>query len=683
MAFKDPATSQIHCYLFDHSGEQTWQEAEEFCGSFGPDIHLTSIHSGEEQSFIQASVHDSLWLGGKGTGSYTWSDKTPFDFDAWAAPDFPSSESGERCISLLVTDDTAGWVDRKCTDQAYAICRDEQETCWAPMGVEDGSIGDKQMHGSTYIDTNHHGRAGRLNGQYSWTPDPLRDLEGSRPYLKIDLVGSNSDRNAGFQIHGISTQGDATFESWVTKFKIDYTAKSRPKDEDWQFIEDFEGNDQVFDGNIDPDTLHTSVFVTPVTAREIRIWPIENGYNKEDYKLYKSMRVEVYGCNKDGSDIDDGTTDETCNILLNDRLQCGFEGITAGECRSRGCCYDTSLATPHCFYHKGDHDRHCDPGWVYQALGISPHCYKFSTSIQRHWEGNVAFCEAERAEPLHIDNPDEMNWIADQTSNLVGLNRLWTGGNQENPNSGWTWYKRPTFRYMNWANGQPASNKDYINFDTVTGEWYATDQTNDYGVACKKVAGGQGEQPSGDAFHETICEDQIQLLTCGPIQSFVINIKSAVYGRTSKTVCTEKGEQNTCKKMIDVTEYAKQECNNRHSCNLQPTNSFGDPCPNVYKYMDVYFECVESSCFKPLLENSGQNGNELSASTGNGKDAYYPNGGWTADATDSDIWLQYSSSSDTMYKLWGLSTWGTGAGDDTGKWVTEYYIEFQSKYDES
>ena len=43
-----------------------------------------------------------------------------------------------------------------------------------------------------------------------------------------------------------------------------------------------------------------------MTARQIRIWPIENGFETEDYKLYKSMRVEIYGCNKDGSEINDG-----------------------------------------------------------------------------------------------------------------------------------------------------------------------------------------------------------------------------------------------------------------------------------------------------------------------------------------------------------------------------------------
>ena len=84
------------------------------------------------------------------------------------------------------------------------------------------------------------------------------------------------------------------------------------------------------------------------------------------------------------------------------------------------------------------------------------------------------------------------------------------------------------------------------------------------------------------------------------------SLKSALYGRTSKTPC---GDVNSnCKKTLDVTEFAKKECNNRHHCQLQPTNEWGDPCPNVYKYMDVYFECVESTCFTPLLDSSGKKG---------------------------------------------------------------------------
>ena len=168
--------------------------------------------------------------------------------------------------------------------------------------------------------------------------------------------------------------------------------------------------------------------------------------------------------------------------MLSDRLECGFEGITAGECRSRGCCYDTTLATPHCFYHKvlfdpfvtsvdpyfkGDHDRHCSPGWHYAALGVTPHCYYLSASIQRNYQGNIAFCSAERAQPLRIDGPSEQDWLTETARNLIGTDKLWTGGNKADPNSGWNWFEWPSFPYVNWDSSQPNTEKDFITMNTA------------------------------------------------------------------------------------------------------------------------------------------------------------------------------------------------------------------------
>ena len=266
------------------------------------------------------------------------------------------------------------------------------------------------------------------------------------------------------------------------------------------------------------------------------------------------------------------------------------------------------------------------------------------------------------------------------TTNLVGINRLWTGGNQENPTLGWTWYAWPAFSFINWDRSEPNKQQDYISMNTWDGTWKTGSGEESFGVACKKPALGGAEKPGGqDAIKKTICENEAELLSCGPIKSFAINIKSAIYGRTSKTVCGQTNEP--CRKTLDVTEQIKSQCNGRHSCTVQPSNQYGDPCPNIYKYMEVYFECVESSCFKPLLETSGKDGKELSASTGDGQKAFYKTGtidGWVADAKDEAPWLQFTTDSDDMQKLWGLSTWGTGSGDDTGKWVTEYYIEFKS-----
>lgn len=114
---------------------------------------------------------------------------------------------------------------------------------------------------------------------------------------------------------------------------------------------------------------------------------------------------------------------------------------------------------------------------------------------------------------------------------------------------------------------------------------------------------------------------------------------------------------------------------------VTPSNGFGDPCPNVYKYMEVHFECVSNTCFAPLLQNSGQNGAELSGSSGSGPDGIFTGIGWTADTDDISPWHQYTPPK--KYRLWAISTWGTGAGDETGKWVEEFIIKYQSHSDDT
>ena len=47
--------------------------------------------------------------------------------------------------------------------------------------------------------------------------------------------------------------------------------------------------------------------------------------------------MEVYGCKEDGSDLPSSDDDETCySVPIGQRLECGFEEITKGECISRG-----------------------------------------------------------------------------------------------------------------------------------------------------------------------------------------------------------------------------------------------------------------------------------------------------------------------------------------------------------
>jgi len=70
------------CYQWFYTEMKTWQEAENHCQSFGG--HLASIHSEEENEFISKTLLGTVWIGGRAsggeTGTWTWSDGTPWDY---------------------------------------------------------------------------------------------------------------------------------------------------------------------------------------------------------------------------------------------------------------------------------------------------------------------------------------------------------------------------------------------------------------------------------------------------------------------------------------------------------------------------------------------------------------------------------------------------------------------------
>uniref|UniRef100_A0A8C3WU49 Trefoil factor 1 n=1 Tax=Catagonus wagneri TaxID=51154 RepID=A0A8C3WU49_9CETA len=41
---------------------------------------------------------------------------------------------------------------------------------------------------------------------------------------------------------------------------------------------------------------------------------------------------------------------ETCQVAPHARVNCGFSGITAEECKNKGCCFDSQvIGVPWCF----------------------------------------------------------------------------------------------------------------------------------------------------------------------------------------------------------------------------------------------------------------------------------------------------------------------------------------------
>uniref|UniRef100_A0A8C9A6P4 Trefoil factor 1 n=1 Tax=Prolemur simus TaxID=1328070 RepID=A0A8C9A6P4_PROSS len=54
----------------------------------------------------------------------------------------------------------------------------------------------------------------------------------------------------------------------------------------------------------------------------------------------------------------------TCSVLPQERVNCGFPGVTSSQCESKGCCFDDAVAGyPWCFYPKttdGPPEEECE-----------------------------------------------------------------------------------------------------------------------------------------------------------------------------------------------------------------------------------------------------------------------------------------------------------------------------------
>jgi len=81
-----------------------------------------------------------------------------------------------------------------------------------------------------------------------------------------------------------------------------------------------------------------------------------------------------------------------------------------------------------------------------------------------------------------------------------------------------------------------------------------------------------------------------------------IAIVHAMYGRQNMRQCNE-GQTATdawstfCAAPQRRTHYIiKSRCNGMEECLIPAVNEmFGDPCPNTYKYLEVYYSCISDN----------------------------------------------------------------------------------------
>ena len=93
-----------------------------------------------------------------------------------------------------------------------------------------------------------------------------------------------------------------------------------------------------------------------------------------------------------------------------------------------------------------------------------------------------------------------------------------------------------------------------------------------------------------------LCDNDYQnyaILACWPGK---VQILAAFYGRVSESVCNaELKSYKTCS-VDGITQLLRKKCLGQDTCFLDASKdaltSLKDPCPDVSKYVEVYYKCA-------------------------------------------------------------------------------------------
>ncbi|PFX33163.1 Neuropilin-2 [Stylophora pistillata] len=147
--------------------------------------------------------------------------------------------------------------------------------CAAALGMENKEIPDANINVSSQLDADHSAKEARLNSKGGWSA-----LNNNfNQWLQVN-IGYNS------QVTGVATQGMTGNDQWVSRYRIQYSSDGVT----FEFYNSTEDSSaKVFYGNKNGDTVVYNMLRPPITARYIRLIPVE-------WHNHISMRVEIYGC---------------------------------------------------------------------------------------------------------------------------------------------------------------------------------------------------------------------------------------------------------------------------------------------------------------------------------------------------------------------------------------------------
>ncbi|MEQ2275125.1 hypothetical protein XENORESO_021066 [Xenotaenia resolanae] len=300
----------------------------------------------------------------------------------------------------------------------------------------------------------------------------------------------------------------------------------------------------------------------------------------------------------------------------------------------------------------------CKKGWnekcgSWTSDPFNDYCYLFNYLSMRTWAEARADC---------VNQGGDLLSLIQQSPTGISL---WMGGHDSVTEGGWEWTDGSPFRYIRWNAGNP---DDYFGEDCLSilinnGYWNDDNCQNKRGYICKRRG----------FMTAIVCQDSAAVLHCPP--ESVINIQSAFYGRKSNNICPHfEGSEGSCTVEGVLPQYRKA-CDNRAFCYAY-AHTEEDPCPSVYKYLEIVYSCEQKVCLHGLgVEDGNITDFQLSASSSIGsftanKARLNGNSCWMPSGSAMSSWIQVNLGQ--TRKVTGIVIQGCPHND---YWVTKFKLQ--------
>ncbi|XP_062340567.1 macrophage mannose receptor 1 [Osmerus eperlanus] len=370
----------------------------------------------------------------------------------------------------------------------------EQTVCLHGLGVEDGLVPDSELTASSST-SSHVPTQARLKSNSCWMP--------STP------VNSWIQVNLGMvrKVTGIILQGCPQNDHWVTKFRVQHSMDGTS----WT---NYESDGGEFPGSLDRNTPETQLLGTPVSAKYVRILPL-------DYNDQAGLRFDVLGCTPDyavtcsdkpnfnfasdrktvhcpaacatksyyvyGTEVYRGDSNICAaaihaGVVLNENggdctlLKAPGQNFYPGSTRN-GITTRQFTGNYEVSYQFADGELRCSgPDWY----EFGDFCYK-PFGDKKTWQQAQKACRSEEADLVSILSMKEQSWL--ESYLYMATSDVWTGLTDLAFSGmfGWSDEHMVTFTY--WAPGEP-NNHDGFSEDCVE-MLYQTGRWND--VACTEL----------------------------------------------------------------------------------------------------------------------------------------------------------------------------------------------------